>query len=422
MATLDLNGLVPGKTYNVMVRAKDSLGIYSGYSQIYKFTVPGKTSSGGQLTSKNSYVVTALAPDSASVVGGALVAGALDTNGIFNSGSINFGKVWNATLNTASGYPGLTGSIGGAVMINSTGILGYQFTSNNTSGSSTGQANFFLDTASGNAYFKGTIYATGGQFTGSVQIGSWSFGKFGLDIGKFHSYYSPISGIYQNDTSYWLDNGFFSLGNPAGSAGVNIFMTLQNDLTLYNATPLNVPSSLTMFGENSGAINLNAYKWNAGAFYYDQAITSDMYAKTTVFPALAGTYLGTTYLYQSASDTWTAGPKLVASNLPNATSTGVYATPTTSIPNSSYVDATIVFPTGRFSTAPIVTATWATGNTTPFNQNVQISIPATLVTSTGCTVRFHNYSGGAFSFPANTYYSIHAIQMTASAYSYGTMQ
>jgi hypothetical protein len=169
MGQIDLTNLQPGKRYAVMVRAFDEHGNYSGNSISYQFTAPSKTLTNGQLTSTNQYVVTALAPDSASTVGGALVAGALDANGIANTGSVNLGSVWNATLNTASGYPGLTGSVGGAVVINSTGILGYQFTSTaSTGGSSSGQANFFLDTSSGNAYFRGTIYANAGN------IGTWN--------------------------------------------------------------------------------------------------------------------------------------------------------------------------------------------------------------------------------------------------------
>jgi len=169
MAQIDLTDLIPGKTYTVMVRAKDSNGNYSGNSQMYTFTAPSKTLTGTQLSGTNSTIVTALASPSGSAVGGALVAGGLDAAGVATSGSVDLGLVWNSTLLTASGYPGLTGTSSvGAVMINSTGILGYQFASASSATTSSGQANFYLSTKNGNAYFRGTVYA------GAGTIGGWN--------------------------------------------------------------------------------------------------------------------------------------------------------------------------------------------------------------------------------------------------------
>jgi hypothetical protein len=159
MASINLTKLKPGKTYVAKVRAVDEEGNYSQYSFGYSFTVPATNVDGTQLTATNNSVVTALAPNSSSATGGALIAGGLNANGAANAGALNLGNVWNGT---ASSIAKLTGTANtGAVVINSTGILGYQLST-----ASSGQANFFLDTASGNAYFRGTVYANSGQIGG----------------------------------------------------------------------------------------------------------------------------------------------------------------------------------------------------------------------------------------------------------------
>jgi len=166
MGFINLTGLTPGKTYDIVVRAKSPDGIVSVNSLAYTFTAPSTNIDGTQLVATNQSVVTALAPSSSSVTGGALIAGGLDAGGAAAAGALNLGSVWNGT---ASSIAKLTGTANtGAVVINSTGILGYQLTS-----TSSGQANFFLDTASGNAYFRGTIYAASGQI-GGFNIGSTS--------------------------------------------------------------------------------------------------------------------------------------------------------------------------------------------------------------------------------------------------------
>lgn len=166
MASIDLTKLQPGKTYNVSVRALDSDGNYSGYSVVYSFTTPLTDLDGKQLTSKNSAVVTGFysASSSGSPVGGALTAGGLDTNGLQNAGGLNLASVWNTGSAGYVGNASVTGTAStGAVIINSTGIMGYQFGS-----ASVGQPSFFLNTYDGNAYFRGTIFANAGL------IGGWS--------------------------------------------------------------------------------------------------------------------------------------------------------------------------------------------------------------------------------------------------------
>lgn len=175
MASIDLNKLQPGKTYNVSVRALDADGNYSGYSVVYSFTTP-TTVNGKQLTSINSTVVTGFysASSSGSPVGGALTAGGLDENGLQNAGGLNLANVWNTGSAGYTGNASVTGTASaGAVIINSTGIMGYQFGS-----ASVGQPSFFLNTYDGNAYFRGTIYA------GAGLIGGWTIGDTSLSGGK----------------------------------------------------------------------------------------------------------------------------------------------------------------------------------------------------------------------------------------------
>lgn len=168
MAAILLNKLQPGKTYTVAVKAIDSDGNVSPNSITYTFTTPKANLDGSQLVATNTTVVTAIANDSASVVGGALTAGSLDANGLSYAGKTNLATIWNSTSGGYTTNASLTSTTAsaGAVIINSTGILGYQFGASNS-----GQANFFLNTLDGNAYFRGTVYA------GAGKIGGWSIGE-----------------------------------------------------------------------------------------------------------------------------------------------------------------------------------------------------------------------------------------------------
>lgn len=223
MAVLNLRNLQPNKTYSVMVRAKDENNGYSPYSKIYTFTtpatVPGYNAtdattgayvypvSSRQLIGQNTAVViniasSSVADASGSVVGGALTAGGWDNNGIANIGGTNFGGVWNSTSAGYTTLAAITGSPNtGAVAINSTGIIGYQFGSPSVVGApttSSGQANFYLSTKDGNAYFKGAVYATSGNFTGSVNAGGMALGS--------NLAGTPYGGLYINPYNYWLTN------------------------------------------------------------------------------------------------------------------------------------------------------------------------------------------------------------------------
>ena len=220
MGQLLLTKLQPGKTYTVAVVAKDSDGNRSGKSLTYTFTTPTAKLDGTQLTSTNTTVVTALANDSACVVGGALTAGALDANGLIYAGRTNLASIWNSTSAGPVVSSSLTGTASaGAVIINSTGILGYQFSS---ASQNAGQANFLLNTLDGNAYFRGTIYAGGGQIgTGSTNV--WYIGNYDYEGDTGHG---VISSFLHNSTIEYppfsksgveLDSeGYLELYNPVG--------------------------------------------------------------------------------------------------------------------------------------------------------------------------------------------------------------
>lgn len=205
MANILLNKLQPGKTYTVAVKAIDSEGNMSPNSITYTFTTPKTKLDGSQLVATNTTVVTAIANDSASVVGGALTAGSLDANGLSYAGKTNLATIWNSTSGGYTTNASLTSTTAsaGAVIINSTGILGYQF----GSATNVGQANFFLNTLDGNAYFRGTIYA------GAGNIGGWA-----LSPGSIYNSSSFIN-IYGSIT-----NQSTSLSiSQTSSAAQNIF-------------------------------------------------------------------------------------------------------------------------------------------------------------------------------------------------------
>lgn len=222
MPSFDLTNLVPGKKYAVMVRSIDADGNYSNNSLIYTFTTPKTTLSGTQLTSVNSTVVTAIAKEAGSAVGAALTAGALDTNGVSNSGSIDLSTIWNNTKNGYTTISSLTGTASaGAVIINSTGILGYSFASVNPGITSSGQAQFFLSNVDGNAYFRGTVYA------GAGQIGGFTIGASSLYAGSSGS----ITGLIPGSSA-----AFFA--GATGNDGSGAKFRVTNDGNIYSTSGL----------------------------------------------------------------------------------------------------------------------------------------------------------------------------------------
>jgi len=237
MGVINLTGLEPGKSYNVVVRAKNDSGIISENSPFYTFTVPSINPDGTQLTSINSAVVTSLAPDSSSAVGGALIAGGLDEYGAAQAGAINLGEVWN---NTASSLAKLTGTANtGAVIINSTGILGYQLTS-----ASSGQANFFLDTASGNAYFRGTVYASAGE------IGGFKINNSSLSASTFFNKLTSFDPSFEDQwLNYWTASADY-FGN------LDMGLSLINDASITPQAGLKYAKfSVDAFGNSSPYIS-----------------------------------------------------------------------------------------------------------------------------------------------------------------------
>jgi len=236
MASINLTKLKPGKTYVVKVRAVDEEGNYSQYSFGYSFTVPATNVDGTQLTATNNSVVTALAPNSSSATGGALIAGGLDANGAANAGALNLGSVWN---DTASSIAKLTGTANtGAVVINSTGILGYQLTS-----TSSGQANFFLDTASGNAYFRGTVYANAGQIGGFL-IDTTSLSASSIYYNNLSAYDPSFEDNWQD---YWVASATMTV-----SAQDYKFVVFQDNSSLIPQSSLSYATAHAAAGNIPG--------------------------------------------------------------------------------------------------------------------------------------------------------------------------
>ena len=100
---------------------------------------------------------------------------------------------------------------GNRIVMNSEGLAGFQ------SGSNTNNPSFAIRinqwTASdgsvipaGSAYFKGTVNATGGIFTGYVSAGASGM-RFGSNV------YSSNSGLYIDSNNYWYNTGDFKVGN-----------------------------------------------------------------------------------------------------------------------------------------------------------------------------------------------------------------
>jgi hypothetical protein len=247
MASIDLTKLQPGKTYNVAVRAKDDDGNYSGYSVNYKFTTPSANLNGSQLVGLNSTVVTALAQGSGSVVGGALTAGGLDSNGVSYAGKAQLADVWNGAASAISSMTGTAST--GAVIINSTGILGYKFAT-----SSSGQAQFFLNTADGNAYFRGTIFAGAGQI-GGFTIGADTLTATGFVLNTTGRYLSLFDTVTPTTKIVNLDayNGIWAGNSTLANAPFRV--DLQGNLI---ATSASISGSISATSGSIGGFSIEA--------------------------------------------------------------------------------------------------------------------------------------------------------------------
>lgn len=315
MGVINLANLQPNKTYNVMVRAKNQEGEYSDYSNVYTFTVPSTVvdqyGNSSQLISTNSTVISNIqksafsANTTGSVVGGAITAGGLDSNGLQFAGGLNLASVWNSGSSGYTTNTALTGSQNsGAVIINSTGILGYQFASAGTVITSSGQPNFFLSTVDGNAYFRGTIYA------GAGNIGGWTINSLGLqnDLVGIKSPYN--SKIYRVNLIY---NPSFSSNLITGWTGVNFTITASSTYAYKGTYSLKskissstTPQYISTSGSavsglgidaSSGTYTLSTYVYLPSSNTADSAVYLSMLAWT-----------GAAYTtYSSASTTITRG-------------------------------------------------------------------------------------------------------------------
>ena len=248
-----LENLKPGATYNVQVRSISG-GQASEWSNIYNFTTPTQP-----IVSNNNYAVQIMVKSS-SVVGGALIAGAFDSNSASSVGGLDLSSLWNgsASISGSSGY--------GGVVVNSTGILGYKFDSADISASTAGK--FFLSTADGNAYFRGTIYGTSGN------IGGWTIGSnslynnssassVGLTTGSIALYAGSVSTSasldpfrLSNTGTVIIDSGvgqkFFILGKSGAVSGSISFGAQQ--ILFGNSS---IPSSLSMTYADDGTFTLD---------------------------------------------------------------------------------------------------------------------------------------------------------------------
>jgi len=296
MGSLLLNKLQPGKTYTVLVRALDSDGNKSANSVTYTFTTPTAKLDGTQLTSTNTTVVTALANDSACVVGGALTAGGLDANGLLYAGRTNLASIWNSTSAGPVISASLTGTASaGAVIINSTGILGYQFSS---ASQNAGQAQFLLNTADGNAYFRGTVYAKAGQI-GTSSANSWYIGNYDASNENSHGIISTFGHVGRSELPPFnaygaeLDSeGYLELYSPSKYiwivTGASSSIASGNTTITYSAS--------TFVKTASGAVGQNYIRVTPEMYMY---LGSKMRVYGTGIPA--NTYITNGYGGQTAS-------------------------------------------------------------------------------------------------------------------------
>ena len=143
---------------------------------------------------------------------------------------------------------------GNRIVMNSEGLAGFQ------SGSNTNNPSFAIRinqwTASdgsvipaGSAYFKGTVNATGGIFTGYVSAGASGM-RFGSNV------YSSNSGLYIDSNNYWYNTGDFKVGNNTYS------LTFDTTKVIVNGE-INAESG-TIGGANGWTIQSGYLESNGG--------------------------------------------------------------------------------------------------------------------------------------------------------------
>ena len=148
--SLDVKGLLPGKVYDVKVRAvsTDSSGatILSEWSTPLNITTPGLASDGSNWAAPNSSTDIQL-------LGGSLYAGNFPSNmGLFDP-----------LVNSGDGVTPAAGQVDGSgVILNQWGLAGYNG----------GTPEFYINSRTGSAYFAGTLSAASGTFTGTVSGGA----------------------------------------------------------------------------------------------------------------------------------------------------------------------------------------------------------------------------------------------------------
>jgi len=240
MAAVLLNKLQPGKTYTVAVKAIDSDGNVSPNSLTYTFTTPTTNLDGTALVGYNSAVNVAVGAS------GAMTAGTLSQTGLQAAGTLDLYDVWSKTVNTGSGYTNLTGSIGGTIIINKNGILGYSITSSATSGSSQGTAKFLLDNKNGDAYFNGTIWTT--SKVGTLPIADWTASQINNSPLVGSAYNVAASALLSADSASTNALNYLGVKNTSisGSAlisSANTITNASNQLTTISSNGITITTA-----------------------------------------------------------------------------------------------------------------------------------------------------------------------------------
>jgi hypothetical protein len=125
-----------------------------------------------------------------------------------------------------------------------------------------GQDTIFLDSSSGNAVFRGTVYAAAGEFTGKITSGSGSIGGFTIETDFIHA--GTALNIYANGTitggtSNTIYYGYANIGGGTNAANDRLYVTGKSTIDGSLDLTGNIKAQGTIYvGPSNNAIILRA--------------------------------------------------------------------------------------------------------------------------------------------------------------------
>jgi hypothetical protein len=361
MAAILLNKLQPGKTYTVAVKAINSDGDMSPNSITYTFTTPTTNLDGTSLVGYNSAVNVSVGAS------GAMTAGTMDLNGLQKAGQLDLDDVWNTTnLSNGGGYASVTGNIGGIMVLNKNGLLGYQITSDST----------HIDvpiTASFNT-IPSTINGTTARSSASISIGSV------LTIGQAVNSIKIYNVSNKITASASLLYNDYTKTASGSNVGAKMFVNFYSSAGAFLG---NVVGASIVVPNNQDTVNYLSISASATASAYPTTSTAHI---TIDFYPIAGSAIGASTSFFFTNPITTNSGEIIGS------SSGIAKFLLNNKTGDAYFGGTI-FTTSKIGTLPIVDWTASQINNSPLVGSAYNVAASALLSADSASTNALNYLG-----------------------------